>query len=197
MPPLKADSPSQHQYSHASYASTGSSAAHSPRSPSPPSAPLPHEYCYVPSPASSASSAAASAQSPPLADEEPVEVLAQVVAAFLDLAQEPVEADLVLEARDARNVAVVGFVLLDGEVGGVEEGGELEGRGEVGGGVGGGCLRDDEDGEGEGREDEGEGGKGEVAGSHGCVQTAVEVRCYVGAILTALSWLDGGPVLAG
>ena len=115
----------------------------------------------------------------------------------MDLAQEPVEADLVFEARDARNVAVVGLVLLDGEVGGVEEGGELEGRGEVGGGVGGGCLRDDEDGEGEGREDEGEGGKGEVAGSHGCVQTAVEVRCYVGAILTALSWPDGGPVLAG
>ncbi|KFZ01796.1 hypothetical protein V501_09795 [Pseudogymnoascus sp. VKM F-4519 (FW-2642)] len=214
--PLKADSPSPHQYSHASYASTGSSATHSPRSPSPSSAPPQYAYYYAPSPASSASSAAASAQSPPhhrplrkqphiqhqesraqqikpphallqlqpvgrpqqaragaqprprLADEKPVEVLAQVVAAFLDLAQESVEADLVLEAGDARDVAVVGFVLLDGEVGGVEEGGELERGGEVGGGVGGGCLGDDEDGEGEGREDEGQGGKGEVTGCHGC-----------------------------
>ncbi|KFY98481.1 hypothetical protein V498_01419 [Pseudogymnoascus sp. VKM F-4517 (FW-2822)] len=229
--PLKADSPSQHQYSHASYASAGSSAAHSLHSPTPPSAPLQHEYYYAPSPAScgliaifgvllsgdfsttglsgttdpAASSPiyntrkrtrARAQPRPRLADEEPVEVLSQVVTAFLDLAQDPVEADLVFEARDARDVAVVGLVFLDGEVGGVEEGGELEGRGEVGGGVGGGCLCDDEDGEGEGREDEGEGGKGEVAGSHGCVQTAVEVGCCVGVILTALSWPDGGPVLA-
>ena len=87
----------------------------------------------------------------------------------MDFAQESVKADLVFEALDARDVAVVGFVLLDGEVRGVEESGELEGRGEVGGGIGGGYLCNDEDGEGEGREDEGEGGKGEVAGSHGCV----------------------------
>lgn len=89
-------------------------------------------------------------------DEQSVELLAQIVAVLLDLAQQLAEADLVLEALDLGHVAVVALVFLDGKVDRVDEDAHLAGGDVVGGPVGANCLSEDDDGEKKGGQDKDE-----------------------------------------
>lgn len=77
-------------------------------------------------------------------DQEAVELLAQIVAAALNLAQQAAEGALIVKTLDTRYVAVVALVLVDGAVGGVNEGQNLGGGVDVGLGVAGQGLQGDD-----------------------------------------------------
>lgn len=79
-------------------------------------------------------------------DHKSIQFLAQIIPALLDLAQQSAETQLVVESLHTSHITIVAFVLLDGEIDGIYEDGDLSRGSQVGGGVSGEDLGQDDEG---------------------------------------------------